>query len=242
VIGGPVAAASYVVAACLLALWAPRRAGRRVRGIVRPAPVSRSARRRVPIGGAAVLAGVAAWAVVGGFLGGLVGVVITVAVDVALHRLEPSSTRRERDAAALALPLAAELIASAVEAGCPPPRAVRAVSEAVGGPLGRRLGQVAAALLLDVDPSEAWGPLADLPGAMPIIQAAVRSSSSGAGWAPSIRRAVVAMRTTAASVEDAAGQRAAVLVVLPVGLCFLPAFVAIGIVPLVVGVLGAVLR
>jgi pilus assembly protein TadC len=41
---------------------------------------------------------------------------------------------------------------------------------------------------------------------------------------------------------EAAARRAGVLVVLPLGLCFLPAFVFAGLVPVIVAVLGDVLR
>ena len=41
---------------------------------------------------------------------------------------------------------------------------------------------------------------------------------------------------------DAAAQRAGVLVVLPLGLCFLPAFVLVGVVPILLGVLDDVRR
>ncbi len=40
---------------------------------------------------------------------------------------------------------------------------------------------------------------------------------------------------------EAAARRAGVLVVLPLGLCFLPAFVLAGLVPIVLSVLGDVL-
>ena len=41
---------------------------------------------------------------------------------------------------------------------------------------------------------------------------------------------------------EAAAQRVSVLIVLPLGLCFLPAFVFAGIVPVIVAVLGDVLH
>jgi pilus assembly protein TadC len=36
---------------------------------------------------------------------------------------------------------------------------------------------------------------------------------------------------------EAAAQRAGVLIVLPLGVCFLPAFVAVGLVPVIVAIL-----
>ena len=57
-----------------------------------------------------------------------------------------------------------------------------------------------------------------------------------------MRRLLRRLRTARLAAVEAAGQRAGVLLVLPLGLCFLPAFVLAGIVPVIVAVLGDVLR
>ena len=49
------------------------------------------------------------------------------------------------------------------------------------------------------------------------------------------------LRADRAVAAEAAAQRAGVLIVLPLGLCFLPAFLLAGLVPVVVAVLGDVL-
>ncbi len=49
-------------------------------------------------------------------------------------------------------------------------------------------------------------------------------------------------RHDAASAADARAQRASVLIAGPLGLCYLPAFVCLGIVPIVAGLAGDVLR
>ncbi|CKN25284.1 alanine rich membrane protein [Mycobacterium tuberculosis] len=48
--------------------------------------------------------------------------------------------------------------------------------------------------------------------------------------------------TNAAQAAAAAAERAGVLIAGPLGLCFLPAFLCVGIVPLVVGLAGDVLQ
>ena len=70
---------------------------------------------------------------------------------------------------------------------------------------------------------------------------AVRSSHSGAALAANLTRLADDLRGARAAALDAAARRAGVLVVLPLGLCFLPAFVLAGLVPVVVAVLGDVL-
>jgi pilus assembly protein TadC len=68
----------------------------------------------------------------------------------------------------------------------------------------------------------------------------MRSGRSGAALALALHRAADTARAAAETAGDAAGRRAGVLLVLPVGLCFLPAFVLLGVVPVAVGVLGEV--
>jgi pilus assembly protein TadC len=205
-------------------------------------PAVRPARRHVPVRVVAVLAGAAVWAVVGGVPGLVVGVVTAVALDRVVRRLEPREVRRDRHAATAVLPFAADLLAAALTAGATVDGALRSVGRAVGGPLGDRLQRVAAAHALGAGPDDLWRPLADLPAALPVIRAAQRSHQSGAALAVALRRAADAARAAEDGSDEAAVRRTGVLIVLPVGLCFLPAFVLIGIVPVIVGVLGDVLR
>ncbi|MCW2567672.1 MAG: Type secretion system domain protein, partial [Mycobacterium sp.] len=140
------------------------------------------------------------------------------------------------------LPFAADLLAAALTAGATVDGALRSVGTAIGGPLGERLHRVAAAHALGAGPEDIWRPLVDLPGALPVIRAAQRSDQSGSALALVLRRAADSARAAEEASRDAAARRAGVLVVLPVGLCFLPAFVLIGVVPVIVGVLADVLR
>ena len=50
------------------------------------------------------------------------------------------------------------------------------------------------------------------------------------------------LRAARLAAGEAARHRAGVLLVLPLGLCFLPAFLVAGVVPVIVAVLGDVLR
>ena len=69
----------------------------------------------------------------------------------------------------------------------------------------------------------------------------MRSQHSGAAFAGSLQRVADDLRGDALAATDAAARRAGVLIVLPLGLCFLPAFVLAGLVPVIVAVLGGVL-
>lgn len=233
------------VAAVLLALpmGGRRPAGRRLScvrrnpGAARP---SRTTDRRTRLLLAA-FAGLAVAGFVGTWWGIPVGAAAAFGVERFLRRREPAEVRRERLQALADLPLAADLLAAALRAGAPVDRAAAAVAEALGGPLGARLQRVARSLRLGAGPPEAWAHLADVSGAERLVTAAVRSSASGGALAGALERLAGDLRSDRAVAAEAAAQRAGVLIVLPLGLCFLPAFLLAGLVPVLLAVLGDVL-
>jgi pilus assembly protein TadC len=125
-----------------------------------------------------------------------------------------------------------------MRAGAPTEHAVRVTATSVGGPLGTRLGTVADQLRLGLDPEDAWAPLRGPAPAARLADAMIRSADSGAAIARSLRRIADDLRAARQADVEAAAQRAGVLIVLPLGLCFLPAFVLAGIAPVIVAVLG----
>jgi Flp pilus assembly protein TadB len=169
------------------------------------------------------------------------GVAAGVAAERYLRRREPARIREERRAAAADMPLGCDLLAAALRAGAPVERAAEAVADALGGPLGARLRRTARSLRLGAGPAEAWGHLAEVRGADRLIAAAIRSSTSGGALAGALGRLADDLRADRAVTFEAAAQRAGVLIVLPLGLCFLPAFLLAGLVPVLVAVLGDVL-
>ncbi|MFF5296849.1 type II secretion system F family protein [Paractinoplanes globisporus] len=169
-----------------------------------------------------------------------IGVAAGVGVERLLRRQEPAARRRERLAAVSDLPLAADLLAAALRAGAPVDRAAAAVADALGGPLGERLRRTARSLRLGAEPAEAWAHLAGLDGADRLVAAAVRSSASGGALTGALGRLADDLRADRAVAAEAAAQRAGVLIVLPLGLCFLPAFLLVGVVPVLIAVLGDV--
>ncbi|MFB9545142.1 type II secretion system F family protein [Micromonospora sagamiensis] len=187
------------------------------------------------------LAGIAVAVVVGGWPGLAGGALAAATLDRLLRRIEPPAVRNRRLTEVADLPLAADLLAAAMRAGAPVDRAVIAVAEALGGPLADRLGRVGRTLLLGGTPEEAWVHLAPVAGADRLVNAAVRSAQSGAALAGALGRLADDLRTDRAVAAEASARRAGVLIVLPLGLCFLPAFILAGLVPVIVAVLGDVL-
>lgn len=238
---------SGLAAACLVAaalvVGAGRPAGReRLRVLVPdPDPGTGAASGVDRLRLAAAGAGVAAFLLVGGWPGPVVGIVVAVATDRALRRLEPRARRADRERAGADLPFGADLLAAVLLAGAPVASAVGTVAGAMDEPLAARLAQVSRALALGTPAAEAWAPLADLPEAVSLVRAAVRSSESGSALAAALSRTAGELRSGRDARAEEAARRASVLVVLPLGLCFLPAFVLLGVVPVVVGVLDDVL-
>jgi pilus assembly protein TadC len=202
---------------------------------------ARSWRRPDAIRLAAGLGGLAVAVVLGGWSGLLAAVPAALLLDRLLRRIEPPTVRRRRLRETADLPLAADLLAAAMRAGAPVDRSVLAVAEALDGPLADRLARVGRLLRLGGGPEEAWEPLASVPGADRLTAAVLRSSNSGAALAGALTRLADDLRADRSTAAEAAARRAGVLIVLPLGLCFLPAFILAGLVPVVVAVLGDVL-
>ncbi|MGC4895637.1 type II secretion system F family protein [Micromonospora sp. DT31] len=229
-------------AASLLVVTRPVvRPARRLRRLA-PAPDRRRPAwwpDRIRLG--AALAAVAVSVVVGGGTGLCLGLLAGVAADRLLRRIEPRAVRDRRLRETADLPLAADLLAAALRAGAPVDRSALAVAEALGGPLADRLGRVGRTLALGGTAAEAWSHLEPVPGSGPLVGAAVRSSNSGAALARALTRLADDLRAERSTAAEAAARRAGVLIVLPLGLCFLPAFILAGLVPVIVAVLGDVL-
>lgn len=191
----------------------------------------------------------ALWAVVGA-VGGLVLVpgmpglaAAAVAAGVAwilAGRSEPAAVRAERAAVRRDLPYVVALFAAGLRAGAAPGDAIGQVCAALPGPAADRLAGVGARLALGLDPVEVWSRVAD-PARDPALaglgRTMARAHATGAPVVTAVERLAEELaRDARADVEErarAVGVRAAV----PLGLCLLPAFVLIGIVPLAVALL-----
>ncbi|MCH1867759.1 type II secretion system F family protein [Nocardioides sp. CFH 31398] len=189
----------------------------------------------------APLAAVGALVVVPGPVAPVAALAAGAGVWVLASRAEPSSARRAREAARRDLASLVDLFAGALAAGAPPGRAVRVVCEALPGPAADRLAGVVARLELGVAPEQVWSDLAADPVLGPLGRTLARAESSGASVATAVGALADDLAGQArAEVEDrarAVGVRAA----LPLGLCLLPAFLLLGVVPMVAGMVAGLL-
>ncbi|MFF3711262.1 type II secretion system F family protein [Streptomyces phaeochromogenes] len=193
-------------------------------------------RRWLPVFGAVSVC----WAVVGG----VTGVVVGLVAGFGMWRWQRRPAPVEEFDVGLAtrqLPLAADLLAACIAAGAGPAVAAQAVGEALDGPVGQRLARGAAEVRLGGEPAEAWRGLAALPGARALARLLERAGESGVPAAGPVARIAAEARAEWGRTATARARRAGVLVTAPVGLCFLPAFIAIGVLPVVIGLAGGVL-
>ncbi|GAA2507694.1 type II secretion system F family protein [Streptomyces gobitricini] len=194
------------------------------------------ARRWVAPAGAAV----SGWILFGGVAGCAVGAVGAYGVRRWQRRPRPAG-EEDAEAVARGLPMAADLLAACLSAGAGPREAAEAVGDSLGGPVGDRLAKAAAELRLGGEPSEVWGRFGGIPGAGPLARCLERAAASGAPAAEAVSRLAAGLRADQARRATARAQRAQVLITAPVGLCFLPAFLAVGVAPVVIGLASELL-
>ncbi|MGY5011973.1 type II secretion system F family protein [Streptomyces sp. 900105755] len=184
------------------------------------------------------------WVLLGGVAGALLGLGVAAGLWRWRRRAGDGDRTAEAEAAEAArqLPLAADLLAACIAAGAGPVVAAQAVGEALGGPVGEGLARGAAEVRLGGEPASAWRRLAGLPGAAALARLLERADESGMPAAAPVARLASDARAEWARSATARARRAAVLISAPVGLCFLPAFIAVGVLPVVIGLAGGVLR
>ncbi|GAA2794280.1 type II secretion system F family protein [Streptomyces showdoensis] len=179
-------------------------------------------------------AGLGAYALIGG----VAGLVAGLGTAWALRRMRarrPSGASPEDAETVRQLPLAADLLAACASAGAGPGESAEAVGRSLGGPVGERLIRTAAELRLGGEPAEVWRRFGAIPGAEGLARCLERAASSGAPAAEAVARHAEGLRAARAREASARAQRAQVLITAPVGLCFLPAFLAVGVAPVVIG-------
>ncbi|MGW4118872.1 type II secretion system F family protein [Nocardia sp. NPDC004711] len=140
---------------------------------------------------------------------------------------------------------ALDLLAACLRAGLPTAAAAAAVASEAPDPLASALRRVADLLALGADPATAWeqataGSAEETVTAL--ARLARRSARSGTGLATAVAELAERRRGELEDVAAARAERAGVLIGGPLGLCFLPAFLCLGIVPVVIGLAGRVLE
>lgn len=161
-----------------------------------------------------------------------------------------TAPRADDDALTVAAGL--DLLAACLRSGMAVSTAAGAVATSAPPAMAALLSRAADLLALGADPARAWAnPDAVVRDSPPnpvgdhlesFLRMARRSAASGSALAQGVEELAVQLRGDAVDAASARAERAAVLMAGPLGLCYLPAFLCLGIVPVVAGLAGDVLQ
>jgi Flp pilus assembly protein TadB len=176
-------------------------------------------------------------------VGGAVGAVATLPVAALVWRVlgsrETALERRRRQQVARALPHVVDLMAVALAGGAAPGGAVGSVAEAVDGPVREELLSVRRSLAVGQDPAGVWRDVGRRPGVGALGRAMTRAVETGSSVSEALHRLAEDLHRTARAEAESRARAVGVKAAVPLGLCLLPAFVLVGVVPLVAGTVVA---
>lgn len=141
----------------------------------------------------------------------------------------------ERISPAVLLDAAAalDIIGACLSSGMPLSQAMAAAADGASPELAEPLRQASARL--SVGAHSAWDELAATPALEPLATAGRRASESGTVLAQGLEDTAATYRSQAHDAAQAVAEKAGVLIAGPLALCFLPAFVVLGLIPTIAG-------
>lgn len=226
--------AALLAGACLW-WWLPDRPDDRLHRVAaRPAALGPPRRDGASLRWLA--AGVAATGlvlVVGGAAGVVAGAVALLLIPRLVGRLEPRAVRQRRERLTRQSALLADLLAATLSSGATARDALEAASSAVGEPTRSFLAPVVGAIDLGADPVQAWDGIDPPEAHRVIVDALRRAHRSGAPASGVLARAAEDLRREHRREVEVAARAAGVRAVAPLAACFLPAFLLVGVVPVV---------
>lgn len=158
------------------------------------------------------------------------------------RRWEGSAARKHRARLEAELPLVVDLMTAALAAGAAPTTALSLVAEAVDPAMGEELRSWTTRLALGADPVAVWAAMGRHPQLGRLGATLRRSAESGAPVADALLRLSEELRAGRRAAVEERVRQVEVRAAVPLGVCLLPAFVLVGVVPLVAGsVTGLVL-
>lgn len=122
------------------------------------------------------------------------------------------------------------LLSACLNAGLSPATAAEAVASTTEAKAWSRLATM---LAVGVPPKVAWGELASVSGLEEIAVVARNASRSGAAMSAGCVRIAEQLEQRAQDAAVARAEKAGVMIAAPLSLCFLPAFIVLGLVPLI---------
>ena len=182
-----------------------------------------------------ISAAVVAWIVAPSWPVAALGLLAVLIAPSWLAKLETQSVRRRRTELQAALPLAVDLLAAALSAGLPVMEAVGEVARVIPGPLGDDLTQLEQLLRMGAGHHQLHSQ--EMTSLAQVLGVLERSQRWGASASEELLRFARQMRMEQRRRGEAEVRKISVRTAGPLGLCFLPAFIALVVVPAVYGAL-----
>jgi Flp pilus assembly protein TadB len=170
---------------------------------------------------------------IGGPLGILIGLAIAGGATVVLPTFESVAARRDRLSREKYLPLFVDLVAACLAAGVNTDDSLLAAARAVGPPLSNEIELAVISIRWGSDPIDVWASVGEIDGLRELAMALTRSLESGASLAELLPQLAHDARDRKRTRVEARTRTAGVRLMGPLGLMFLPAYILLGVVPVV---------
>ncbi len=225
-----VLAAVAIACACWFAL--PRPSHLRLREVAASPRKAKATHAQVP-DLAAIALGIGIAVLLASLWGVVLGLLAAVVVRRLTGRLESRAARDRRIALEQQLAEVCDLLAATLASGAAVPDAIAAVGRACASPANEELARVLAALRLGAAAAQAWQDAQVAPEFARLQRAFERSAVSGAPLADVLTAVARDERRRRRAAVEVAARSAGVRAVGPLAACFLPAFILLGVVPVV---------
>ena len=188
-------------------------------------------------------AGVAVLLVVPGRIGAVAAAAVAAVVWTRSRHWESAAVRRRRTRVEADLPHVVDLMVAALSSGAAPDDALGRVAGVMAAPMSEELSGWVARLRLGADPVSVWAGMARDPQLGRLGVTLQRSAESGAPVVAALTRLAEDLRARRRADVETRVRQVEVRAAVPLGVCLLPSFVLVGVVPLVAGsALGLVAR
>lgn len=181
---------------------------------------------------AAIAAGVGAAVLVGGVGGVVIGGTVGLLARFGLSRIGIGDGDRS-DLLARDAPAAIDCLAACLSAGAPLWPAMSAVAYAYPGPIQEVLESCVRRHAMGSEPQQTFASLLEQPALANLGRILVRSAESGGSLSNALLGCASRMRQDRAGLLQQRARAVGVKAVGPLGLCFLPAFLLLAVVPIV---------
>ncbi len=184
---------------------------------------------------AAAAAGIAVTRLVDGPVGWIGGGLTAVGLQHWFRVLGEAPERHRREQILRDLPVVVDLLVACLRAGRAVNESLDAVADAWSGPVRDYLRTASAELQLGGDPEAVWRSWGADPALAPLARAFARAARSGTAVTTTLEHAARELRQARRWSEQEKARSVGVRTAAPLGLCFMPAFIVLGVVPTVIG-------